>query len=141
MRLKISAVSHLPLHNTLKFLKLQLHNTATMETLFIFAAIYIGFLLVFSSLSYQAIRNDYIASQGGGPRTPEWKLHALELFGGVVGSYFAQRILRHKLNKMSYQYKFFFIIGLHIGIVLVALYYREFINYLHLPCLNRQTVA
>lgn len=110
-----------------------------METLILLAAVYIGFLLVFSSLSYHAIRNDKKLSVQGLPRIAEWKLHSLELLGGVIGSYFAQRILRHKVDKMTYQIKFYIIVGFHVGCVLTGLYFRDFINYLHLPCVMGET--
>lgn len=113
-----------------------------METLFIFFALYVGFVLVFSTLSYHAIRNDKQLAAVGLPGISEWKLHVLEMFGGVLGSYFAQRILQHKVDKMSYQIIYYCLVGFHIAGVLTAIYFRDLINYLQLPCmLDKSSVA
>ena len=46
-------------------------------------------------------------------RTPESTLHLLELLGGWPGGLLAQRVLRHKIKKVSYQVSFWLIVLLH----------------------------
>lgn len=43
-------------------------------------------------------------------RTPESFLHLLELLGGWPGAFLAQRLLRHKSAKISYQFVFWLIV-------------------------------
>ncbi|MBE9156114.1 DUF1294 domain-containing protein [Nodosilinea sp. LEGE 06152] len=46
-------------------------------------------------------------------RTSEQTLHVCELAGGWPGGYVAQRVLRHKSIKPSYQFEFWLIVVLH----------------------------
>lgn len=46
-------------------------------------------------------------------RTPEWALHLLELAGGWPGALLAQRALRHKNRRLSYQFAFWACVLLH----------------------------
>lgn len=46
-------------------------------------------------------------------RIPEATLHLFELMGGWPGSYLAQRFLRHKISKKSYQVIFWLIVAIH----------------------------
>jgi len=43
-------------------------------------------------------------------RVPEARLHLLELLGGWPGAFLAQRWLRHKCSKGSYQFVFWLIV-------------------------------
>lgn len=47
-------------------------------------------------------------------RTPENVLHLLELLGGWPGALLAQRTIRHKNAKVSYQIVFWLIVALHL---------------------------
>lgn len=47
-------------------------------------------------------------------RIPEATLHAVELLGGWPGAFLAQRIVRHKNAKASYQVVFWLIVVLHL---------------------------
>ena len=47
-------------------------------------------------------------------RTPEKTLHLCELIGGWIGAFIAQRKLRHKNKKESYQIVFWLIVIVHI---------------------------
>ena len=42
-----------------------------------------------------------------------WGLNGFELMGGWPGSYLAQRFLRHKISKKSYQVIFWLIVVIH----------------------------
>ena len=48
-----------------------------------------------------------------GSRVPEATLHLFELMGGWPGSFIAQRALRHKIFKKSYQWIFWPIVAIH----------------------------
>jgi uncharacterized membrane protein YsdA (DUF1294 family) len=47
-------------------------------------------------------------------RAPEKLLHGLEFAGGWPGAFLAQRRLRHKSSKLSYQIVFWLIVSLHV---------------------------
>jgi uncharacterized membrane protein YsdA (DUF1294 family) len=47
-------------------------------------------------------------------RAPEKLLHGFELAGGWPGAFLAQRQLRHKCSKLSYQIVFWLIVSLHV---------------------------
>lgn len=49
-------------------------------------------------------------------RIPESTLHLLELVGGWPAAFLAQRWLRHKNSKLSYQMVFWLIVALHEGV-------------------------
>lgn len=51
--------------------------------------------------------------QQGARRTPEVKLHFLELMGGWPAAFVAQRRLRHKCVKLKYQITFWIIVAIH----------------------------
>jgi uncharacterized membrane protein YsdA (DUF1294 family) len=52
-------------------------------------------------------------AQQGGQREPESRLHLLELLGGWPGAFLAQRLVRHKTTKKSFQFIFWVIVLLH----------------------------
>ena len=58
---------------------------------------------------------DSAADKGSRWRAPEKLLHAFELAGGWPGAFLAQRRLRHKCSKLSYQVVFWLIVALHLG--------------------------
>ena len=70
--------------------------------------------LVNSVLAFVFYVWDKRASRRGHQRVPEATLHSLELFGGWPGALVAQRLIRHKNAKVSYQVVFWLIVGLHI---------------------------
>lgn len=68
---------------------------------------------------------DKYKASGVRRRTRETTLHLLELLGGWPGALLAQRILRHKNRKFSYQRTFWAIVILHLGVwILVVVMYR-----------------
>lgn len=72
------------------------------------------FLFVMSAWSFYVVWSDKLAARRRGWRCSEWKMHTLELCGGYAGSFLAQHLYRHKLNKLSYQFKFLCIVAIHI---------------------------
>jgi len=51
-------------------------------------------------------------------RTPEYVLLLSGFFGGTLGAFLAQRILRHKNRKASFQFKFWLLTLLQIGLII-----------------------
>lgn len=74
--------------------------------------------LVYLAMSASAVvvyANDKKKAKTGEWRTTESFLHWIELLGGWPGALFAQREIRHKNNKSSYQIIFLGIVFLHLG--------------------------
>jgi len=64
-------------------------------------------------LTFLAYARDKRAARRQEQRTPEVVLHLLELGGGWPGALLAQRALRHKNRKLSYQFAFWACVLLH----------------------------
>lgn len=76
------------------------------------------FLFVMSVCSFYVVWSDKLAARRGGWQYSEWKMHAWELCGGYAGSFLAQHYYKHKINKLSYQFKFWCIVILHLVAVI-----------------------
>lgn len=72
-----------------------------------------AYVLSISMLTYAAYANDKRRARSQSWRIPEAHLHLLELLGGWPGAWLAQRQLRHKCSKGSYQCVFWLIILAH----------------------------
>ena len=70
--------------------------------------------LAMSVTTYIFYYVDKSAAQKGEWRTPEARLHRLALFGGWPGALVAQQVFRHKSNKRSFLYVFWFTVALNI---------------------------
>jgi uncharacterized membrane protein YsdA (DUF1294 family)/cold shock CspA family protein len=68
---------------------------------------------VMSLLTYALYSDDKIRAKRNLWRTPEQTLHLSELAGGWIGGFLAQRILRHKSSKPTYQSVFWSIVAIH----------------------------
>lgn len=66
------------------------------------------------------------------PRTPENTLHLCALLGGWPGAFLAQRLLRHKTAKVSFQFIFWPIVAAH-QLVALDLLFAGFISGVVLP--------
>lgn len=66
-----------------------------------------------SATAYVAYRIDKRRAAAGAWRISELTLHTIEMCGGWPGAFLAQRRLRHKISKRSYQCTFWLIIALH----------------------------
>ncbi len=72
-----------------------------------------AYALAISLLTYAAYASDKRRARTRAWRIPEAHLHVLELLGGWPGAWLAQRHLRHKCSKGSYQCIFLLIILIH----------------------------
>ena len=78
-----------------------------------FCQIILFVYLFMSGLCYWIYRTDKNYAKNKERRVPEKTLHAFEFFGGWPGGLIAQRTLRHKNKKFSYQIKFWLIVVFH----------------------------
>jgi uncharacterized membrane protein YsdA (DUF1294 family) len=69
-----------------------------------------AYALVLSAITYWTYARDKRRAQDGEWRVSETQLHLLELLGGWPGAWIAQRRLRHKCSKGSYQMVFWLIV-------------------------------
>ena len=74
-----------------------------------------GLYLVASLVAYFAYAADKSAAKQGEWRTPENTLHLLSLIGGWPGALFAQKKLRHKNRKASFQAVFWVTVAANCG--------------------------
>lgn len=69
-----------------------------------------GYVFALGALTYWAYAGDKRWAREGSRRLPEAHLHLLELAGGWPGAFLAQKRLRHKCSKSTYQFVFWFIV-------------------------------
>jgi uncharacterized membrane protein YsdA (DUF1294 family) len=77
------------------------------------ARILIGYLAAISALAWYLYVRDKRNAQRDEWRIPELNLHFVEFLGGWAAAFVVQRVIRHKISKSSYQWRFWFIILLH----------------------------
>jgi len=75
----------------------------------------LGAYAVMSAVAFIFYALDKRAARLGRPRTSEVTLHLLELLGGWPGAFLAQRLIRHKNAKVSYQIVFWLIVAAHVA--------------------------
>jgi uncharacterized membrane protein YsdA (DUF1294 family) len=68
---------------------------------------------VLSLVTFSVHVTDKGQAKAGGGRVPEALLHGLEALGGWPGAFIAQRVVRHKNAKFSYQVWFWVIVAMH----------------------------
>jgi uncharacterized membrane protein YsdA (DUF1294 family) len=89
--------------------------------------------LVFASvITFALYASDKRRSIAAARRTPEKILHLGALLGGWPGAFLAQRFLRHKNAKVSFQIIFWFIVAAH-QLVALDLLFAGFISRTALP--------
>ena len=81
--------------------------------------------LLASVLAFAAYLHDKRRALRNGWRTPEARLHLLELLGGWPGALIAQQLLRHKTRKLSFQLVLWLIVMLHQVVWLDYLYFQR----------------
>jgi uncharacterized membrane protein YsdA (DUF1294 family) len=69
-----------------------------------------------SVITFALYANDQARAKQNQWRIPENSLHLVELMGGWLGGYIAQRVIRHKNKKISYQLVFWAIIVIHLAL-------------------------
>jgi len=72
-----------------------------------------GYAVFISIIAWRAYSYDKSRALAGAWRTPESTLHFLDLIGGWPGAFLAQKHLRHKTSKASFQLTFWFIVCLY----------------------------
>lgn len=77
--------------------------------------------LALSTITALAYWFDKDAARRGRRRTPESTLHLFELVGGWPGALIAQRWLRHKNRKASYQAAFWVMVVLNLFVLVLVL--------------------
>ncbi|OQX25524.1 MAG: hypothetical protein BWK80_15180 [Desulfobacteraceae bacterium IS3] len=85
-------------------------------------------LAVYAAMSLLTIRaysRDKSAAQSGKRRTPEIRLHLLEMLGGWPGALLAQWNYRHKSQKLSYRVVFWMIVVSHCVVWYYILTHQE----------------
>ena len=75
----------------------------------------LGLYLVASAIAFGAYAFDKSAARNDQWRTQESTLHFFALVGGWPGALAAQRLLRHKSRKQSFQIVFWFTVALNCG--------------------------
>ena len=70
--------------------------------------------VVVSVTTYGLYALDKQRARAGEWRVPEATLHFAELIGGWPGAFLAQRRLRHKSSKLTYQVVFWLIVSVHV---------------------------
>lgn len=86
--------------------------------------------LLGSLLAFGLYLHDKRRAQHSGWRTPEARLHLVELIGGWPGALIAQQTLRHKTRKLSFQIVFWLIVMAHQVAWLDYLYVRRLHHFL-----------
>lgn len=89
-----------------------------VEALPLLAAVY-GLMSLICFFAYY--RDKQFAIKGL-QRTPEVRLHLYEVLGGWPGGLLAQRLIRHKNRKLSYQLVFWLIVLLHLALAGLVLW-------------------
>jgi uncharacterized membrane protein YsdA (DUF1294 family) len=69
-----------------------------------------GYVVVINALTFWTYARDKRRAEAGEWRVPEAQLHVMELLGGFPGAWIAQRCLRHKTSKTSFQIMFWLIV-------------------------------
>ena len=80
------------------------HSWAMIPTVYLVMSLFA--FIVYAADKRAAVRGDW--------RVSESTLHVLELLGGWPGALFAQKRLRHKCSKLSYQIEFYVMVALNL---------------------------
>lgn len=78
----------------------------------------LGYMAAMNALSYVAYALDKRAARSDGWRTPEARLHFIDLLGGWPAGLLAQKRLRHKTGKQSFQIAYRATVLLHLTAVI-----------------------
>jgi len=94
-----------------------------------------GAMTFVSASTYGIYADDKKRAMSGAWRVPERSLHLAELLGGWPGAFLAQRRLRHKCSKLSYQVVFWIIVVIFqivsVDVILDWEFSRALMHYLN----------
>lgn len=85
-------------------------------------------LISINAVTLIAYGIDKRAAKRGEWRIPEIRLHTLELLGGWIGAFIAQKMFRHKTKKKSYQAMFWLMLVFQLVIIYYILTFLKIIN-------------
>lgn len=77
-------------------------------------------LLAINAFTLFAFWSDKVSARNGERRTPESTLLLLAFLGGSAGAILGQQAFRHKTRKEPFRSRLRAIIGLHMGLCLMA---------------------
>jgi uncharacterized membrane protein YsdA (DUF1294 family)/cold shock CspA family protein len=89
----------------------------------------LGLYPIMSWLTFTLYANDKSRAKQGKWRIPENTLHLCELTGGWLGAFVAQRCLRHKSRKYSYQLIYWMIVVVHLAFWIYWLFWGRTLIY------------
>src|SRR5690349_12582060 len=75
------------------------------------------YILAVNALTFMLYWFDKHAARHGNSRVPEFVLLLFGFIGGSVGGLAAQRIIRHKTKKRSFQFKFWALVLVQIWLI------------------------
>jgi len=78
---------------------------------------FVGVYALMSALSFCIYGLDKRAATRRDRRTPEARLHFVELLGGWPGALLAQRVFRHKTRKRSFQVMFYLAAAVNLAVL------------------------
>ena len=81
------------------------------------AVVYLIVVAITSVWAFVAYGIDKRLAQTGRRRVSEKRLHLIALAGGWPGALAAQRVFRHKTQKLSFRLVFWMVVVLHLGLV------------------------
>jgi uncharacterized membrane protein YsdA (DUF1294 family) len=85
--------------------------------------VYLIIVAITSLWALVAYGIDKRRAQAGTRRIPEANLHLIALVGGWPGALAAQRLFRHKTQKLGFQIVFWLLVMLHLGLVGSVVYF------------------
>jgi uncharacterized membrane protein YsdA (DUF1294 family) len=88
-----------------------------LDRMTIAAIAYLCLVVVMSIVAFFFYGFDKQRAKIGGRRVPEQTLHILAFLGGWPGALLAQRILRHKTQKISFRIAFWIVVILHLSTI------------------------
>ena len=78
-------------------------------------------------ITFLAYGRDKNLAKRGEWRIPEIQLHTLEILGGSIGAFCAQKFFRHKCKKKSFKAIFYLTVVFQIGVVFFILKFLRFL--------------
>ncbi len=90
-----------------------------------FSLFFLASYILMSIICFFAYKRDKLSAIKQLQRTPESRLHFYELLGGWPGGLLAQKVLRHKNRKPSYQIEFWLIVSVNVTLTGYILWFQN----------------